>query len=385
VCAADEIYDVVVVGGGPGGSAFARTALGLSAAGRTLVIEKARFPRDKVCGDALTYRSIPLVREIFPELASVFPSKSFTDRQLLVYSGGHRLRRLGQQLDVMPRLEFDTALWNTIKGTRIDTLENATVKDVLFEGERVVGVRVVTNRAERDIRSRWLVGADGSRSVVRQKTGPTDRDQIIHAVRQYVRGIDPSVNGLLFFFDVEHNGYFWIFPFARDGERWANVGYGNTFVKVSLKERFRHYCELPEVKRVLGNAEFLGRVVGFPLNLAPMRWNQVRLARPLWGPGYVLVGDAGSLIHPLTGEGISFALQSGKLAAEILYDGRIPEADKGRLYETRMLEYATPLLTSLGAFCAIRVPVVLPRWLSDLYLRSAAWVQAWTGWGVSAH
>jgi menaquinone-9 beta-reductase len=385
VSAVDSAYDVVVVGGGPGGSAFARTALDLSARARTLVIEKSCFPRDKVCGDALTYRAIPLVREIFPELAAIFPSSSFTDRQLLVYSGGHVLRRAGQQLDVIPRLEFDNALWTTIKQSRIETLEDATVTDVLFEGEQVVGVRVAVDGVEREIRCRWLVGADGSRSVVRKKTGPTDQDLVIHAVRQYVRGIDPSLNGLLFYFDVEHNGYFWIFPFERDGQRWANIGYGNTLVKVSLKERLRHYCELPEVKQALGGAEFLRRPVGFPLNLAPVRWNRVRLARPLWGPGYVLVGDAGSLIHPLTGEGISFALQSGKLAAEILYDDRIPEAEKGRVYERRMLRYATPLLTSLGALCAIRVPVVLPPWLSDVYLRSAAWVQARTGWGVGGH
>lgn len=380
---ARDDYDVIVVGGGPAGTAFARTVLNLGVPSRTLVIDKARFPRDKTCGDALTYRAIPLVRELFPELTSLVPSRSFTGKQVLYYPGGHVVRRERQQLDVIPRLTFDTALWNAIAHTRIETLEAATVTQVLFDGARAAGVRVTANGGERELRCRWLLGADGSRSVVRKQTGPTDGDLVIHAVRQYVRGVDPSADGLFFFFDVEHNGYFWIFPFERDGERWANVGYGNTYVKVSLKERFRHYCEVPEVRQFLGRGEFQGRIVGFPLNLAPVRWKRVRLARPLWSPGCLLLGDAGSLIHPLSGEGISFALQSGKLAAEILHDERIPEEDKGRVYERRVLKYAAPLFTSLGAFCAIRIPVMLPRRLSDLYVRTAAWVQARTGFGIN--
>jgi hypothetical protein len=67
-------YDVVVVGGGLAGTAFARTALTLGAPWRILVIDKARFPRDETCGDGLTYRAIPLVREIFPELHALLPS-----------------------------------------------------------------------------------------------------------------------------------------------------------------------------------------------------------------------------------------------------------------------------------------------------------------------
>jgi len=378
---AHDSYDVIVVGGGPAGTAFAKTVLNLDAPWRVLVIEKERFPRDKICGDGLTYRSIPLVNEVFPELDGLTPSKSFTTRQVLYYPGGHMLRREAEQLDVIPREVFDTALWNAIANTRIDTLEDATVEDLIFEGERVVGVRVSTSGGTREIRSRWLLGADGSRSVVRKKTGRLDDDVVIHAVRQYARGIEP-IEGLQFFFDIENNGYFWIFPFEKDGERWANVGYGNSFVPISLKDRFREYCEFPEVKRFLGSAEMVGKIVGFPLNLAPVRFGRVRMARKLHGPGYLLLGDAASLIHPLSGEGISFAIQSGKIAAEILHDASIPDGEKGLRYEARTLEYASPLFTALSAFLAIRVPVILPRWLSKLYVASASWLQARTNWGV---
>lgn len=376
-----DSYDIVVVGGGPAGTAFAKTVLNLGAPWRVLVIEKERFPRDKICGDGLTYRSIPLVNEVFPELSGLTPSKSFTTRQVLFYPGGHMLRREAEQLDVIPREVFDTALWNAIASTRIETLQDATVEDLIRDGERVVGVRVSTPEGVREIRCRWVLGADGSRSVVRKQTGTLDDDVVIHAVRQYARGVEP-MDGLQFFFDIDNNGYFWIFPFEKDGERWANVGYGNSFVPISLKDRFREYCEMPDVRRFLGKAEMVGKIVGFPLNLAPVRWGRVRMARKLHGPGYLLLGDAASLIHPLSGEGISFAIQSGKIAAEILHDAGIPESEKGARYEERTLEYASPLFTAFSAFLAIRVPVILPRWLSKLYVASASWLQAKTNWGV---
>src|SRR6185369_2489128 len=126
----------------------------------------------------------------------------------------------------------------------------------------------------------------------------------------------------VFLFDLEHRGYFWIFPFLRDGERWANVGYGNATDSRLLKERFREYCRSPEAARHLAAARFEGRPVGFPLNLARLTWAG-RPRRAFWGPGYFLLGDAAALIHPLSGEGISFAIESGRLAAEVLLDSRI--------------------------------------------------------------
>jgi len=375
----DEQFDVVVVGGGPAGAAFARTALSLAAEARILVVDKARFPRDKVCGDGLTYRAIPQLRSIFPELAGKIPSRSFTSRQRFHYPDGVQIRRGGQELDVIPRRELDEALWRTFADSAIETLEETRVEEVLFEDGRAAGVRVTGDQGGRTIGCRWLVGADGSSSVVRRGTGSTADDLVIPALRQYVRGVSEATDGLVFFFDLENNGYFWIFPFLRDGERWANVGYGSFDANRPLQQRFRMYCESAETRRYLEGSEFVGKPVGFPLNLARIRWRRLRPRRPLWSPGCLLLGDAAALIHPLTGEGISFALKSGRIAAEVLFDPAIEERDKGRVYEKRILRFAAPLMTDLGSFFAVRVPVVLPRWLSRIYLRGAAWVQARTG------
>jgi geranylgeranyl reductase family protein len=364
-------YDVIVVGGGPAGCAFARSMARLGPPARLLLVDRARFPRDKVCGDALTLQAIPAIRRVFPELSGLTPSPSATVRQILTYPAGHTFVRGGPTLDVIPRLELDNALWKATVAAGVETLEEAHVSGVVADDGRVRGVRLRHDGSERVLSCRLLVGADGSRSVVRRATGPVQRDRVIYALRHYVRGVPASTNGLVFLFDLECWGYFWIFPFVRNGERWANVGYGNARDPRRLKERFWQYCKSSEVRRYLGDASFAGRLVGFPLNLARFTGTG-RLNRRLWGPGYLLLGDAASLIHPLSGEGISFAIESGRIAAEVLGDDRIPTDAKGPTYERRVLRRVRPVFLSVPAFCAIRVPMLLPTGLSRAYLATAA-------------
>jgi hypothetical protein len=136
------------------------------------------------------------------------------------------------------------------------------------------------------------------------------------------------------------------------------------------------------VRDYLGAGAFDGKLVGFPLNLGRFSAAGDRLSRPLWGPGYLLLGDAASLIHPLSGEGISFAIESGRIAAEVLHDDGIPEPAKGREYERRVIRAVRPDFRSISAFCAIRLPMLLPRRLSDLFISAACWAQRRFGLGI---
>lgn len=371
-------YDVVVVGGGPAGCAFARSMAG--AGSRLLLVDRARFPRDKVCGDGLTYQAIPAIRQVFPELVGLIPSASATPRQILSYPTGHEFVRDGPPIDVIPRLVLDNALWKAAGAAGVDTLEGTEVTELLWESGSVSGVRLRRDGEERVVGCRVVVGADGSRSVVRRATGSVRRDYVIHALRQYVRGVPASTNGLVFLFDLEQWGYFWIFPFTRNGERWANVGYGNATDPRRLKDTFRRYCQSAEVRRYLGDGRFEGGPVGFPLNLA--RFTRTgRLSRRPWGPGYLLLGDAASLIHPLSGEGISFAVESGRIAAEVLRDHSVAAEEKGPAYERRVLHRIRPVFLSAAAFCAIGVPMLLPSWARRPYVATAAHAHRRLGWG----
>src|SRR6202035_5229653 len=108
----------------------------------------------------------------------------FTDRQILHYPHGHHFFRKGQALDVIPRFEFDNALWQATVKAGAETLENARVTGLL-KGERgVCGVQLQDSNGTRELSCGLVVGADGSRSIVRQATGSTDDEYVIHAPRQ---------------------------------------------------------------------------------------------------------------------------------------------------------------------------------------------------------
>jgi 2-polyprenyl-6-methoxyphenol hydroxylase-like FAD-dependent oxidoreductase len=86
----------------------------------------------------------------------------------------------------------------------------------------------------------------------------------------------------------------------------------------------------------------------------------------------MLLGDAAALVHPFSGEGIAFALESGRLAAEVLADDEVEAAAKAAVYERRVVAYSSPYYASLGTFLAVRLAGLLPAPLGRLYTRTAA-------------
>ena len=329
-------HDVVVVGGGPGG---AGTAAHLAGEGmRVLVVDQRSFPRDKVCGD---FVGPVAVRELEVLGVTARPEYAATNiiRRAAIHVDGRQL--LTQELPkvgrldpfgrVIPRTQLDAWVLDAAVNAGAEVLPDTRV--TAFEvGGGAVTVSVGTGRRQRRIRSRVLVGADGSTSTIakRVRGGPPPRDDRIVAVRAYYDGVmGPADRADLFFSADSFPGYTWVFPTAPGT---ANAGVG--MVLDTVPRSTEHLRDLllrlvdtdAGVAARLGGARLRGHVVGWPLTTFNPRL-------PVVADGVLLVGDAAGLINPLNGEGIQYALQSGSWAAstllEALANGNVSAAALG--------------------------------------------------------
>jgi geranylgeranyl reductase family protein len=312
--AVDNKYDVIVVGAGPAGSVCANF-LGREGY-KVLLVDKAKFPRDKTCGDACSGKSISVLRELglLPEIKKyahgvnngvIFSSPKGTILEI---------RTENQDGFVCRREILDNILFKAAK-KYVATLEEFTVTDLIKDGNQVIGiVGVDKNGKEQRIYANVVVGADGAMSVVAQKVGVFEVDPAHHCVA--VRGYYDGVTGMkdvieLHFTKTAIPGYFWIFPY-EDGT--ANVGLGmlTKDVKarnINLKELMeKEIKENPMFKERFKNARLISEIKGWNLPLGS------KIRKQIAGDGWVLIGDAASLIDPFSGEGMGNAMLSGKLA-----------------------------------------------------------------------
>jgi menaquinone-9 beta-reductase len=315
---------VCIIGGGPGGCA---AALKLAQHGiSTVLTEKATFPRDKVCGDALSGKVIRMLERLDPTLAAQVKDHSGSLASwgvTFVAPGGRSLRvpfsrttGIGEAPGaIMPRYIFDALLFDRVKMTSgITVLEGITAKQF----ERVEEGWCITTNADRVIEADLILDASGANSHFARTIAGLKLEHRHHAagVRGYYSGVkdlDPDGFIELIFLKDLLPGYLWVFPLP--GGR-ANVGLGlrSDVVKkrhVDLKELMtRLISEHPALKERFSEARLKGGIQGMGLPLASKR-------RSLSGDGYMLIGDAGHLIDPFTGEGISHAMISGVHAADM--------------------------------------------------------------------
>ncbi|MEX2399791.1 MAG: geranylgeranyl reductase family protein [Rhodothermales bacterium] len=342
-------YDAVVVGGGPSGST---TALYAARHGlRVLLVDRDRFPRDKICGDAISGKSMQYLDEL--GLLGVVERHPHTRIDAIVFSSpdGARVRvpmnpdGAGSNHFFVSRREvFDNILFSAARSA-VETLEGFRVDDVVRgDGGRITGV---TGRADdgkhHSISARYVVGADGFSSIVARKTGlyDPDPDHWIVATRAYYRGVPLQRNTIeLHYVDRIQPGYFWIFPVDDD---LVNVGVGilqSTLKKkgLSLRDVHGECVGLPAFGDRFGNAEPIGGVVGWNLPVGSKQ-------RRMHGPGFLLVGDAAGLIDPFVGEGIGNAMCSGKITAEMLAEAASGSGvDVGESYRKRIWSTLGPEL-----------------------------------------
>ncbi|MFT7588414.1 MAG: geranylgeranyl reductase family protein [Limisphaerales bacterium] len=317
--------DILIAGAGPGGCT---TAIQLAKSGRTcIIIDKATFPRDKICGDALSGKVVDTLRKIDPEMVerlSLDPANLGCWGVDFVAPSGQHLE-VPFKLDYLARSKTESApgfisrrmdfdhymLKEALAYPQIDYREKTSLNEI----RRIPGgFEIETNNGK--LRARIIIGAEGAHSVVAKKLAGMTMDPAHHcaAVRAYYTGVE----GLHEHHFIELHylkdvipGYFWIFPLA---EGRANVGLGlRTDIiskkKINLKKLMEDViANHPIISPRFKAAKPEGKIQGFGLPLGSKR-------RTMSGDGYMLIGDAASLIDPFTGEGIGNAMISGRLAA----------------------------------------------------------------------
>ncbi len=328
-----ERYDLIVVGAGPAGSA---TSYYASKSGLTvLLLDRQEFPRDKTCGDGL-----------MPHAASEVALMGLGDwleephhgkfSGFTIYTQTSHLRQ-----GVPPTLHGPHGYVARREETDNKLLERSITAGATFQGGTratgllrspagdVTGVEAAQGGESLRFEAPLVVAADGIGGFAGD--GMKTHQNAV-ARRQYFKNVDgPDKEHLHVFMTRDMNsdgaGYGWVFYF---GDGSANVGAGVSTRALertgrNLKDYFDRFLEEPEIAGWLEGAE---------AEEPPKSWS---LKMGMWGAkrysqGLLMTGDAGSMVHPISGEGVGYALESGRLAASWAH-----EAHSGKDFSASLL------------------------------------------------
>jgi geranylgeranyl reductase family protein len=395
VVAKPTIYDVVIVGGGPSGSAC---AYWLAQAGWSVcLIEKKLFPREKTCGDGLTPRSVYQLREM--GLEGLVAANGHRYHGLRAFGFGASLEMNWPEHPIFPNYGYTITRFNldglvaenaekygavVLNGVEaLDLVEATGQGDGALKGASGVVVKDKDTGQTSEIRGRYLVVGDGQNSRLGRELGVTrNRDWPMGmALRGYYtsdRHDEPWIDSHLDIRDTNGDvvpGYGWIFPLA-DGRVNVGVGLlstGGTWKGVNTTKLQEYFVAQVADEWGLNDETCEGPPTGgrLPMGLS---------IGPRVGPNTLLIGDATGTVNPFNGEGIAYGYESGRLAAGVLgealladdasvlslYDERL-EAAYGDYYKVarafvRLISEPKILAACVGT--GLRVPVLMKEVLA---------------------
>jgi geranylgeranyl reductase family protein len=325
--------DVLVVGGGPGGAAagyyLARHGLDVT------VVDRSSFPREKVCGDGLTPRSVAALLRMGIDTDDPGFERV---KGLRVYSRHTTIELPWPELSswpdyglVMPRATFDHLLIERAQKAGAHLLERTDAVEPTLDGGWVTGA-LVRPSDDRDaepteISARFTIAADGAASRFAKPVGVRRDDSrpLGIAARRYYRvpyHPGPWFESWLDLWegDLLLPGYGWLFPVA--GGR-INLGAGllNTFKdfkQISAQRLFNAFSTMLPGEWGIAEETAEGRVLSGPL---PMSLNRV----PQVVPGMLLIGDAAGAVNPFNGEGIAYAMETAEVASELVHEALVKD------------------------------------------------------------
>lgn len=350
--------DVVVVGAGPAGTACAITAARQGC--RVILLERAKFPREKVCGDCLNPTAFPVLERlgIGEALLAGRLAANQPDAVEFISSGGQSVRvglPTGSHGEwVLPRSDLDARLLEQAAACGVDVRTSTTLEEVS------PGWKIRTSAGS--LRALHLVAADGRNSSVARQLGllPSARPRRV-AVRTVLP--EPLHSEEVITLRIHRSGY---------GGTAIRPGGTTNVCLVSPPDR------LEALKGEAANWLPIGPETSWQ-SIAPLE----RPPLPAWSREAFFVGDASRVVEPLTGEGISYALRTGELAGRALgtADSVLPEIAEQFAHDVDSLYRDTLWLNRLVGHLVRRPPLAdatihllarlppLARWLTSVVVR----------------
>lgn len=393
-------YDAIVVGGGPGGST---AAYHLARAGaRVVVLDRKQFPRAKVCGDGLTPRAVGMLRDmgLGDQIAGYHRANGlrvFAGRRSMVLDFPKTSRWDDFGL-VRPRKDLDWTMAQRAMEAGAEYRMSTEAMSAVMDRGRMTGVRWVRKEKaegggvlkaeEGEVLAPFTVIADGSSSSFGRTLGLARREQypLGLAIRTYYTSSGANDGLFESWLELEKDGkllpgYGWIFPV---GEGVVNVGVGivawprpngpngnggRVAGDVKLNDLQRAFVDMLPPSYGITHE---GQLEPFMSGRLQLGWT---VARP-YGDGFVLIGDAAGLVNPFTGEGIAYAMETGKLAAGFVAEA-LASGDT-----TLLTGYQEALTETYGAYYRLGVTFLkmirnprLFRFLSATGMRSQKWME----------
>ena len=343
------MYDAIIVGAGPAGATAALYAhhIGL----KCVLLDKAIFPRDKICGDALSGKSVRIMEELnlideveklngaeINRITFGSPNNKHFDVHLRASEQNNHITK-GY---VIPRQIFDNYLFK--KADKVtDTRQGFTVKDVVYNDNQLSGIKGITKEGQEEIiNAPIILGCDGANSIIARRLGvyKMDMSNTSVAIRQYYQGVTGLTDQIeLHYLSEVKPGYFWLFP-AGNGKANIGIGLSKSAAKQdkrTLKQIMDEIIRSPFFQERFANASELEKPSGWNLPMGSIH-------RKNYGDGYMLLGDAAGLIDPFTGEGIGNAMVAAKYAISVADKAKNLDDYSSKVFK----EYDTLLWEEIG-------------------------------------